>query len=120
MCKALLVDDEDAVLDIMAKLLEMNGFSVLTASSAADGAAKLAAGPVDVVITDLRMESPLAGYDVVKAARELSPRPLIVLLTAFPVPAAEWRRAGVDTLLVKGTNPVAFSRQLKEMLKTRS
>ncbi len=117
MCKALLVDDEHAVLDIMAKFMEMDGFSVLTASSAAEGAAVLDKERVDMVITDLRMESPLAGFDVVKVAAGIVPRPAIVILTAFPVPPADWKPTGADALLLKGTNPRAISRSLKALLK---
>ncbi len=119
MCKALLVEDEKAVLNILAMMLQMDGFSVLTASSAADGVATLAGEQVDVVITDLRMESPLAGFEVVKAARRIAPRPLILILTAFPVPAADWRDAGADALVLKGANPAALLKSLKALLKDR-
>ncbi len=119
MCKALIVDDEHAVLDVMARIFEMDGFSVLKASSAGEGAAILGNDQVDVVITDLRMESPLAGFDVVKAAARIVPRPLIVILTAFPVPPADWKPTGADALLLKGTNLRAISRQLKALLEKR-
>ncbi len=117
MCKALLVDDEHAVLDVMAKLLELDGFSVIKASSAAEGAAMLGNESVDMVITDLRMESPRAGFDVVRTAAGIVPRPVIVILTAFPVPPADWKPTGADALLLKSTNPRAISRQLKALVK---
>ena len=92
MLKALLVDDDEAVRGMLALFLEKDGFSVVTASSAATGAAMLAKEKIDVVITDLRMESPLAGFEVVRAARQVVPRPVIVVLTAFPVPTSDWKR----------------------------
>ena len=119
MCKALLVDDEKAILNFLTLMLEMDGFAVVTAGSAAAGAAMPAREQFDVVITDLRMESPLAGFEVVKAARQTAPRPVIVVLTAFPVPAADWKDAGADALLVKGTNPTGIPKQLKALLKDR-
>lgn len=119
MFKALLVDDDEQVLRMLAKFLERDGFSVLTASSAATGKAMLAEEQIDIVITDLRMESPLAGFDVVRAAGRLVPRPLIVVLTAFPVLKSDWRDAGADALFVKGTNTFALPKQLKSLLVGR-
>lgn len=117
MLKALLVDDDDAVRAMLALFLEKDGFSVVTASSAAAGAAMLAKEKIDVVITDLRMESPLAGFEVVSAARQLVPRPVIVVLTAFPVPTSDWKSAGADALIVKGMNTLALTKQLKALLR---
>lgn len=119
MPKVLLVDDEDAIRSMLATLLETHGFSVVTADSAAAGSAKLAAEPVDIVITDLRMESPLAGFEVVRVARERTPRPLIVVLTAFPVPSSEWKKAGADQLWVKGMNTLGLPNRLKALLSRR-
>lgn len=120
MFKALLVDDEEAVRGMLAKMLERDGFSVLTASSAAIGMAMLAEGEIDIVITDLRMESPLAGFEVVKAANGMVPRPVIVLLTAFPVPVSDWKSAGADALVVKGTNTGSLAKQFKALLTARA
>lgn len=120
MSRVLLVDDEVAILRVLATVLEMDGFTVVTATSAVQGTAMLAQGEAfDVVVTDLRMESPLAGFEVVRAAYRVVPRPAIVVLTAFPVPAADWRNAGADALVVKGTNTIALPKQLKALLKDR-
>ncbi len=120
MFKALVVDDDEAVRGMLAQFLERDGFSVVTASSAAAGAAALAGERIDVVITDLRMESPLAGFEVVRAAKQAVPRPLIVLLTAFPVSNSDWRDAGADALFVKGMNTFALPKQLKVLLARRA
>ncbi len=120
MFKALLVDDDEGVRSMLAQFLERDGFSVTTASSAAEGTALLVCQRVDVVITDLRMESPLAGFDVVRAAAHAEPRPLIVILTAYPVPHSEWRNAGADALFVKGMHSYALPKQLKTLLAGRA
>ena len=119
MFKALLVDDDDGVRGMLTQFLERDGFSVVTASSAAKGTAILAGERIDIVITDLRMESPLAGFDVVRAATRMAPRPVIVILTAFPVPNSDWRDAGADALFVKGMNTFALPKQLKALLAGR-
>jgi DNA-binding response OmpR family regulator len=120
MLKALLVDDDEAVRGMLAMFLERDGFAVVTANSAEKGRAILADEHIDIVITDLRMESPLAGFEVVRAARRRVPRPVIVILTAFPVPNSDWRDAGADALFVKGMNSYALPKQLKALLAGRA
>jgi CheY-like chemotaxis protein len=118
MVNVLLVDDEEVVLRMLGELLANEEFQVATARSSAQAMEILSRKETfDIVITDLRMESPLAGFDVVRAAAQIVPRPLIIVLTAFPVPSSDWREAGADALLVKGENPLAFPRQLRALLK---
>ena len=119
MWKALLVDDEESIRKLLKTVLGMQQFSVDTADSARDAIPLLQESSFDVVITDLRMEAPLAGYDVTRAAATLSPRPLIVIVTAFPVPASEWRNAGADALFTKGANTLHLATHLARMLESR-
>jgi CheY-like chemotaxis protein len=120
MFRTLLVDDEKAVRDVLATVLETGGLEVVKANSAAEGTAILAeGGNFDFVITDLRMESPLAGFEVVRAAGKTVPRPVIVVLTAFPIPASDWRSAGADALFVKGVGTWRLPEQLTALLKDR-
>lgn len=116
MIRSLLVDDDEAILQLFRTVLEMSDFSVDTAKSAAEALEALGANSYEVVISDLRMETSTSGFDVVRAAVRQSPRPLVVLVTAFPVPAAEWRKSGADALYVKGANTMALPQQLKELL----
>ena len=116
MTRVLLVDDDDSILQLFCTVLEMNGFEVITAISAADAISRLDEQSFEMVITDLRMENPTAGFDVVRAAQTHTPRPIIVIVTAFPVPSSEWRRTGADALYIKGANTMALPEQLKELL----
>src|SRR5512140_110259 len=117
MIRTLLVDDDDAILQLFRTVLEMSDFQVEVASSAAQGLKCLGRENFEVVITDLRMETSTSGFDVVRAAVQQNPRPLVVVVTAFPVPAAEWRKTGADALYVKGANTMALPEQVKELLK---
>jgi DNA-binding response OmpR family regulator len=120
MFRALLVDDEKMILDLLAGVLGARGFEVVTATSAAQGTAILAAGErFDIVVTDLRMESPLAGFDVVKAADRAVPRPIVAILTAFPVPASDWKSAGADALFVKGVHTGSLPDDLRALVQHR-
>ena len=120
MIRTLLVDDDEAILQLFSTVLQLSDFAVQTATSAADALAALRASNYEVVISDLRMETSTSGFDVVRAAVQQSPRPLVVLVTAYPVPATEWRKTGADALYVKGANTMALPEQLKEMLKQNS
>jgi len=120
MIRTLLVDDDDAIVQLFRTVLELNGFQVDTASSAVDAIQQIGRSAYEVIITDLRMETSTAGFDVVRVAVKLDPRPLVVVVTAFPVPASEWRKTGADALYVKGANTMALPEQLKELLKQAS
>ncbi len=115
--RALLVDDDTTILQLFRTVLEINDFEVETAASAQDGCRILEEKSFDMVITDLRMETPKAGFEVVRFATALVPRPIVVIVTAFPVPSAEWRLTGADALYVKGANTMALPEQLRELLR---
>jgi hypothetical protein len=71
------------------------------------------------VLTDMRMETATAGFDVVRAARQLDPRPVIAILTAFPISPTEWRPSGADTLMVKGAEIMSLPDKLLSLLNRR-
>jgi CheY-like chemotaxis protein len=73
----------------------------------------------DVVLTDMRMETATAGFDVVRAARQLDPAPVIAILTAFPISSTEWRPSGADALMVKGADIMNLPDKLLKLLKAK-
>lgn len=117
MTRVLLVDDDTSIVQLFSTVLEMNGFVVTQAKSASEARIELDRNSFDVVITDLHMETAAAGFEVVRAARDRTPRPIIVIVTAYPVPSVEWRRMGADALYIKGGNTMALPEKLKELLK---
>ena len=70
--RILLVDDELAILLTLKAILEINGFEVVTAASAKEAIQKLKKNSFHMVITDMRMETDKAGYDVVRAAKKMA------------------------------------------------
>jgi len=116
--RILLVDDELAILLTLRAILEMNGFEVETAASAKEARHKLENGVFEMVITDMRMESETAGYDVIHAARQQSYNPATALLTAYPSLGNEWKSKGAQSLLVKPVNTPDLLRQLEALLIT--
>jgi DNA-binding response OmpR family regulator len=114
--RILLVDDELAILLTLKAILEIHGFEVETASSAKEGVAKLKANEYHMVITDMRMESERAGYDVVRAARKTKYDPAVALLTAYPMLGGEWKEEGANSMLVKPMNTTDLLRQIEALL----
>ncbi len=116
--RILLVDDELAILLTLRAILEMNGFEVETAASAKEAQQKLTHGTFEMVITDMRMETETAGYDVIRAARQQSYDPATAILTAYPTLGNEWQSKGAQSLLVKPVNMQELLRQIEALLVT--
>jgi DNA-binding NtrC family response regulator len=116
--RILLVDDELAILLTLKAILEMNGFEVETASSSREAKQKLSAGVFSMVITDMRMETETAGFDVIRAARSHAYNPATAILTAYPNLGGDWKSEGAESLLVKPMNTNDLLRQIEALLVT--
>jgi DNA-binding NtrC family response regulator len=114
--RILLVDDDVAVLLTLKTVLEMNQFEVDTAASAAEAVSKLQSGVYQMVITDVRMESETAGFEVIRAARKQHYDPATALLTAYPPGDGDWKKQGAQSLLVKPVGTQDMVRQLEALL----
>jgi DNA-binding response OmpR family regulator len=118
--RILIVDDEPTIVRSFGWVLESEGYEVTTAVSAADATQKLTDQSFDIVITDVRMETPTAGFDVVRTARHSSRTTLIALLTAFPLLTADWERAGADALFSKGADVEVILKWIRACLEAAS
>ena len=114
----LLVDDDAAIRSILRSVLELRGFDVTSCESATQARAVLAKSSFDLVLTDMRMETEKAGYEVVRSAKAASSTTIIVLLTAFPIPTSEWRSAGADALYMKGSGIFGALDEIEQMVQT--
>ncbi len=117
--RILIVDDEEAVASMLKVVFETDSYDVTTAASAAEALPLLGANSFEVVLTDMKMETDIAGYEVVRAARELSGRTVIIILTAFPLLAKDWRAAGADAALSKPTNMSVLLKTVSDLLEKR-
>jgi DNA-binding response OmpR family regulator len=114
--RILLVDDEVAVLLTLKAVLEISGFDVDTAASAREGVSKLHTREYQMLITDMRMEHDVAGFEVIKAARAAAYHPAVALLTAFPVAEEDWQEMGADQLLVKPMHTRILLQQIEDLI----
>jgi CheY-like chemotaxis protein len=118
--RLLIVDDEEVILSLLKTVLQSQGYSVTTAASGAEAKAMLAADEgFDLVITDMRMETETAGYEVVEVAVSRPTRPAIIIVTAFPLLAQQWRQAGADAVLTKPTRMPELLGLIASLLEKR-
>jgi CheY-like chemotaxis protein len=78
----LVIDDEDLVRDVVARMIEDLGYSALTACDGASGLEVLATKTVDAVLVDLTMPR-MSGADVVATLRKTRPSLPVILCTGF-------------------------------------
>ena len=114
--RILVVDNELAILLTLKAVLELNGFEVATAASALEAKQKLQAAEFEMVITDMKMESETAGFDVIRAARQQKYNPATAILTAYPSLGNDWQTRGAQSLLVKPVNTPDLLRQIEALL----
>ena len=79
----LVVDDERAIVESLAKIFEREGIPVLTAVDGASALELLRRHRVSVLLTDLMMPGGMSGMDLLKAARTVAPEAEVVLMTAY-------------------------------------
>jgi DNA-binding response OmpR family regulator len=82
--KVLLVDDDDAVREMMNATLERKGFDVVAVSSVPEALRHITTESFDVLITDLHMPNPGDGFAVVTAMRHSQPDALTLLVSGYP------------------------------------
>src|SRR5258708_16218407 len=76
------IDDEQGILDVVARFAQRAGYEAITCSSGRDALAALQTRRADLVMVDLRMPD-LGGLDVLRAIREIDPRCQAGLMTGY-------------------------------------
>jgi two-component system response regulator GlrR len=100
--RLLLVDDDASLLKLMAIRLEAEGFEVLTVESAEEALLSLRNNPVELVITDLRMEG-ASGLELFEQIRHFYPGlPVVIMSAQGTIPeAVSATQMGVFEFLTK-------------------
>jgi CheY-like chemotaxis protein len=83
LARVLLVDDELTSRLTLQTVLEAGGYRVDAAASAAEAVEKLDDQEYELVLSDLRMESPEAGLKVLAHARMMDYKPATALITTY-------------------------------------
>jgi DNA-binding response OmpR family regulator len=104
--KILVVDDDNAMTELLKIILQPVNFEVITANSGSEGIQLADSQVPDVIILDLMMPE-VNGLEVCHAVRKFSQVPIIILSAMDnPLMVAECLDAGADDYLIK---PVASS-----------
>lgn len=78
----LLVDDEPNVLSSLKRTLRRDGYTILTASSGAEGLELLAQHSVGVIVSDQRMPE-MSGVEFLSRARVMHPDTMRIVLSGY-------------------------------------
>src|ERR1700723_3428443 len=120
--RVLLVDDDDAVRDMMTCTLESKGFGVVAAASVTEALRFITTERFDVLITDLHMPNAGDGFTVVTAMRHSQPNALTLLVSGYPdvqsAMAAILLEA--DEIVVKPFEVARFTEFVQERVVNRS
>lgn len=117
--RALVIDDEQSIAATTAAILEMNGFATEIAFSAQQATKLLAAAAYDLVISDMKMETDTAGFDVSEFASKLPTRPVIIIISAYATLSADWQVRGVNAFFQKPTNTADLLSTIDRLLAER-
>ena len=100
--RVLVVDDDPFALRSIAKMLQGERYQVVTAASGSEALELLKQGPIDLVLTDLKMPG-VDGLEVLRLAREVAPQAGVLMLTGYAAleSAIEALREGAYDYLVK-------------------
>ncbi|QNK63506.1 sigma-54-dependent Fis family transcriptional regulator [Pedobacter sp. PAMC26386] len=78
----LIIDDEKKICSLLARIIELEGFTVFQANTGKEGLKVLANQEVHVVISDVKLPD-INGVELVKQIKEIKPYAEVINLTAF-------------------------------------
>jgi DNA-binding response OmpR family regulator len=119
--RVLLVDDDEAVRDMMSRTLECKGFEVVPAASVVEALKLITTESFDVLISDLHMPNPNDGFAVVTAMRHSQPDALTLLVSGYPdvKSAMDAILLEADDIIVKPFETGKLAEMVHDKLLTR-
>ena len=80
--KLLIIDDEERLRSLLARILQLEGYEVLVAASGKEGLKKLQQETIPVVLSDVKLPD-INGIELTRQIKEAFPLTEIIVLTAF-------------------------------------
>ena len=80
--KALVVDDEDSICEVIRAIIETEGIDVATTTSSAEAVELIRKTNFDIIISDLKMPD-ISGTDLYEMSKEISPDSIFIIVTAY-------------------------------------
>jgi CheY-like chemotaxis protein len=107
------IDDEAALLFTREKILQAEGYDVLSASNGEEALAIFAAQPVDLVLLDYLMPG-MDGGTVLRNMKRHNPLLPVIMVSANQLPSEVL--ACADGYVAKGDGPAALLENIKQLL----
>ncbi|WOH80140.1 response regulator FixJ [Bradyrhizobium sp. BEA-2-5] len=117
----LVIDDDPAMRDSLAFLLDVNGFAVTSYETATDFLDHLAGSTVDCIVSDIRMPG-MSGLELVRKLKADAVACPVILMTGHGdvALAVEAMKAGAVDFIEKPFEDEALLRAIGEALQTQS
>ncbi|MBC8157813.1 MAG: response regulator [Alphaproteobacteria bacterium] len=121
--KIFIVDDDEAIIEFMALMLEQAGYEVSTCLAGTEALPKIVAQKPDCVLTDLMMAE-LDGLQLCQEirSRSLSPSPVVIIVSARD--HSHWmdraRESGADGYVTKPLAVETFVNEIEAIMAQRT
>jgi class 3 adenylate cyclase/CheY-like chemotaxis protein len=120
--KILVVDDTPKNVKLLADLLTVKGYSVVTAASGREALARLEADHPDLILLDVVMPE-MSGYEVCRKIRESREAGILPVIMVTALDPSEERikglEAGADDFLTKPINQAELLARVKSLLRIK-
>jgi DNA-binding NtrC family response regulator len=116
----LVVDDDDAIRELCAEVLALNGFNVEQAEAAGRALQIISGGCIDIVLTDLNLPG-MGGIELLRQMRQDAPEIDVVVMTGYgTIPTAvEAIRLGACDYITKPFNIDDLAALLMRVMERR-
>jgi DNA-binding NtrC family response regulator len=100
--KILVVDDEPAIIQLCTRLLTREGYAVKAVSNGMDALRILNEEPVDLLMTDIRMQG-MNGFELIDAVKKHNRRIPIIVITGHSTmnTVTESLKLGIQGFVIK-------------------
>ena len=113
--RALVVDDEPVILEVLAELLEEDGFSVATAADGKSALALVTSESFGVAVIDKNLPGDVDGLAILRELRQRAPLTRVIIHTGYSSTASaiEALRQGAFDYIVKPTDNLLLVERIK-------
>jgi two-component system CheB/CheR fusion protein len=118
--RALVVDDDGDIAELLAILLRRHGYEVETAESGFEAIDKCAVGGFDLILTDIGMPR-MNGFELVRKLRETCTSTVIIAVTGLAIHDDRKRaiHLGFDEVLTKPVSEQVLMTTIRQAGRTK-
>ncbi|HXF35422.1 MAG TPA: response regulator transcription factor [Candidatus Acidoferrales bacterium] len=114
--RALIVDDERTIVEVLSNYLKDEGYAVTGAFDGADGLKKALAEPFDVILLDLNLPT-ISGVEIFKQIRKVSDVPILMVTSRDDsIDRIVGLELGADDYISKPFNPREVVARVKNIV----